>query len=63
MQLDPYVVKTIQLFRVQALAAKAAGDAEQAAAFEEAIRSLLDDTGEDVAPASASEPVPVALMS
>lgn len=54
MQLNPYVVLTLQLFREQLLAARAAGDADQAAAFEAAIRSLLEDgtSGFDVEPAS-----------
>jgi hypothetical protein len=40
---NPYVLLTIQLFRTQLFAARAAGDGEMAAAFEAAIRSLLED--------------------
>jgi hypothetical protein len=43
-QVNPYVVLTIQLFRAQLLAARAVGDVDQAEAFEAAIRSLLEDT-------------------
>jgi hypothetical protein len=41
--INPYVILTIQLFRTQLLAARAAGDGEGAAAFEAAIRSLLEE--------------------
>lgn len=42
-QTNPYVVLTVQLFRAQLLVARAAGHADQAEAFEAAIRSLLED--------------------
>lgn len=44
-QINPYVVMTIQVFRAQLLEARAVGDADRAAAFEAAIRSLLEDSG------------------
>lgn len=47
MEINPYVVMTIQLFRVQALAARAVGDADEAEAFEAAIDALLEGTCAD----------------
>ncbi|APR78916.1 Hypothetical protein A7982_04263 [Minicystis rosea] len=44
MQINPYVVLTIQFFRTQLRAARAAGDAAQAETFAAALRSLQEET-------------------
>lgn len=58
MQPNPYVVLTLEIFREQLRAARAVGNADQAEAFEAAIRSLLEDgtSGFDVV--LASRPLP-----
>lgn len=59
-QINPYVVLTIRLFQAQLLAARAVGDAEQAEAFEAAIRSLREETASGLESDAASQPVSVA---
>lgn len=63
MKNNPYVTLTVQLFRVQALAAEAAGDAERAASFEAAIQSLLDDDAPEPAPPRPRRRAPVAVVN
>lgn len=50
--LDRYTAATVQLFRVEAMAARALGDEESARGFEAAIEALIDEP-----PASTSEPL------
>lgn len=57
-QINSYVVMTVQLFRVQVLAARAVGDADKAEAFEAAIGSLLEDAGSSFEHDPARRPVP-----
>jgi hypothetical protein len=45
MEINAYVLMTIELFRVQALAARAVGDTDEAEAFESAIEALMEGTG------------------
>lgn len=59
--INPYIVLTVQLFRAQLLAARAAGDMSRAETFEAAIRSLLEgEVAPRFVPESAPRPVAVA---